>query len=98
MTQPEWKSNQPATVLLSPAALRLLREIAKHDHGHGVAFELAPHRRYRMVGTNYVVNQRTFYPLTGNGLVTDDGDDNAPVRITAAGRTYLAALNAGVSA
>ncbi|MFD8629180.1 hypothetical protein ACFV4E_35910 [Streptomyces hygroscopicus] len=92
MTHSAWKHTEPAPVLLAPAALRLLREIARRDHGHGVAFEVAPRCRYRMVGTNYVVNQRTFYPLTGNGLVTDDGDDDAPVRITASGRAYLAAL------
>ncbi|MFF8839599.1 hypothetical protein [Streptomyces sp. NPDC015130] len=76
---------------LPPASQRLLREIARRDAGAGVQFELLPRRRYRLVGTDYTVNQRTFFPLTADGLVTDNEDDTAPVRITDAGRARLAA-------
>ncbi|MGW3563575.1 hypothetical protein ACWDSL_06680 [Streptomyces sp. NPDC000941] len=75
---------------LKPASEKLLRTIAQHDQGDGVPFEWLPRGRYRLVGTSYIVSQRTFYPLTGNGLVTDSGSDDAPVRITEAGRQCIA--------
>lgn len=74
-----------------PASQRLLREIARRDEGHGVQFDLMPRRRYRLAGTDITVNQRTFYPLTAAGLVTDNEDDTAPVCITDAGRAFLSA-------
>ena len=75
---------------LKPASEQLLRRIARYDTGNGVVFDVMPRRRYRLAGTLYTVNQRTFYPLTGSGLVTDNGDDTEPVRITEAGRKWIA--------
>lgn len=80
---------------LSRTAEKLLRTIAAHDTGSGVAFEWLPRGRYRMTGSTYTVCRRTFFPLTGAGLVTDNGNDDAPVRITEAGRDYLATVNGG---
>jgi hypothetical protein len=79
--------------VLTPAAEKLLREIARRDNGHGVVFKWMSRGRYNLVGTTYTVNQRTFYPLTGAGLVTEDHDD-APVYITDAGRKLVAELEA----
>lgn len=81
---------QPA---LKPATEKLLREIAKYDTGAGVLFRPAACGRYAHPNTLTTYNGRTFYPLTGRGLVTDDGD-SAPVRITDAGRQLLADLDA----
>lgn len=79
---------------LSPASQKLLREIAKHDTGAGVLFEHAARARYAHPNTLSVYNRRTFFPLTGRGLVDDGGGDHAPVRITEAGRQVLAELDA----
>ncbi|MDH6629418.1 hypothetical protein M2271_007254 [Streptomyces sp. LBL] len=68
----------------TPAVETLLRTI--HAQGApGATFQVMPRARYRLAGTDYVVSQRTFYPLTGDGYVTDGGDDSAPVRLTAKG-------------
>lgn len=77
---------------LSPASQKLLREIAKHDTGTGVLFQRAARARYIHPNTSSVYNLRTFYPLTGQGLVDDGGNDEAPVRITEAGRKLAAGL------
>ncbi|KOV86090.1 MULTISPECIES: hypothetical protein [unclassified Streptomyces] len=77
---------------LSPASQKLLREIAKYDTGAGVQFRHAPRARYLHPNTYSVYNARTFYPLTGHGLVDDGGNDEAPVRITEAGRKLAAEL------
>ncbi|WP_167502248.1 hypothetical protein [Streptomyces malaysiensis] len=98
MTQPVWKSSQPTTALLSPAALQLLREITRRDTGEGVPFAWETSGYYQLTGTAYRVARRSFFPLAGHVLVTDDGDENAPVRITAAGRTYLAILDGAMTA
>ncbi len=78
---------------LSPASQKLLREIAKYDTGAGVRFRHAPRARYSHPVTLSVYNARTFYPLTGRGLVDDGGNDEAPVRITEAGRKLAAELD-----
>jgi hypothetical protein len=76
---------------LPPAAVKLLRDIAEHDiAGSGVLFQSAPYGRYRNPHTGSVYNGRTFWPLTGSGLVRDPGDDSLPVTITEAGRRWLA--------
>jgi len=77
---------------LSPASQKLLREIAKYDTGNGVQFGHEPRNRYSHPNTLSVYNIRTFYPLTGQGLVDDGGNDSAPVRITEAGRKAAAEL------
>lgn len=81
-------------VQLTPAAEKLLREIAKYDTGAGVRFRSGAAGRYIHPNTLAVYNARTFYPLTGRGLVTDDDNDSAPVRMTEAGRQLLAELDA----
>ncbi|WP_405611252.1 hypothetical protein [Streptomyces sp. NBC_01508] len=78
---------------LSPASQKLLREIAKYDTGAGVRFRHAPRARFSHPNTLAVYNARTFYPLTGHGLVDDDGGES-PVRITEAGRKLAAELEA----
>lgn len=72
----------------TPAVETLLRTIAEQGEG-GATFEVMPRLRYRLVGTDYVVNQRSFYPLTGDGYVTDDSDDSAPVKLTDKGRKWM---------
>jgi hypothetical protein len=79
---------------LSPASQKLLREIAKYDTGNGVLFEHAARARYVHPNTHSAYNLRTFYPLTGHGLVDDGGSDSTPVRITEAGRKLAAELDA----
>lgn len=81
---------------LGPAALKLLREIAKHGDAGVVFYYAPPGQRWRMAGTDYVVSRRTFLQITTDPISADvslvdvgnDGED--PVRITAAGRAYLA--------
>ncbi|MET9909743.1 hypothetical protein ABZZ74_23560 [Streptomyces sp. NPDC006476] len=77
---------------LSPASQKLLREIAKYDTGVGVLFRHEPRSRYSHPHTRSVYNRRTFFPLTGGGLVDDGGSDETPVRITEAGRKLAAEL------
>ncbi|MFH8867106.1 hypothetical protein [Streptomyces griseus] len=79
---------------LPPASEKLLREIAKYDTGAGVQFQHAARARYTHPNTLAAYNARTFYPLTARDLVTDGGNDTAPVRITEAGRRLLAHLDA----
>ncbi|MFF9309971.1 hypothetical protein ACF1BS_03580 [Streptomyces sp. NPDC014748] len=77
---------------LSPASQKLLREIAKYDTGAGVLFQHESRSRYSHPHTRSVYNRRTFFPLTGQGLVDDGGNDEAPVRVTEAGRKLAAEL------
>lgn len=79
---------------LPPASQKLLREIAQYDTGNGVLFRHAARARYIHPNTYSAYNLRTFYPLTGRGLVDDGGSDSTPVRITEAGRKLLAELDA----
>ncbi|MFF9901271.1 hypothetical protein [Streptomyces longispororuber] len=72
----------------TPAVETLLRTIAEAGD-KGAQFQVAPRRRYQLVGTDYVVDQRSFYPLTAGGYVTDGGDDTAPVRVTERGREWI---------
>lgn len=83
---------------LSPASQKLLREIAKYDTGAGVRFLHAAYGRYSHPNTLTVYNRRSFFPLTGRGLVDDGGDDSAPVRITEAGRELAAELETQAAA
>ncbi|QKV98145.1 hypothetical protein HUT19_41220 (plasmid) [Streptomyces sp. NA02950] len=85
---------EAAEITLPAASERLLREIAKYDTGKGVLFRHAARGRYLHPNTYSTFNARTFYPLTGNNLVTDEGNDSAPVRMTEAGRKLLAELDA----
>jgi DNA-binding MarR family transcriptional regulator len=77
---------------LPPASQKLLREIAKYDTGAGVLFRHAARGRYSHPNTLSVYNARTFYPLTGRGLVDDGDNDSAPVRVTEVGRKLAAEL------
>ncbi|CAM5325964.1 MULTISPECIES: hypothetical protein [Streptomyces] len=98
MTQPApapRASNEPT---LKPAALRLLREIARADTGQGVVFMSAPCGRWRLDGTAYVVADRTFHPLDAAGYVDVGNGRTDPVRITHAGRAHLGALDARAAA
>ncbi|MFE6639587.1 hypothetical protein ACFVFT_38265 [Streptomyces tendae] len=72
----------------TPAVETLLRTIAEAGD-KGAQFQVEPRLRYRLAGTNYVVNQRSFYPLTSGAYVTDGGDDMAPVRLTDRGREWI---------
>ncbi|MFD9394183.1 hypothetical protein ACFWBB_26625 [Streptomyces sp. NPDC060000] len=72
----------------TPAVETLLRTIAEAGD-KGAQFQVAPRRRYRLTGTDYVVNQRSFFPLTNGKYVTDGGDDSAPVKLTARGREWI---------
>jgi hypothetical protein len=74
---------------LTPAVEKLLRTIAEQGEG-GATFEVMARLRYRLVGTDYVVNQRSFYPLTGDGYVSDNDNDSAPVKLTDKGRKWMA--------
>ncbi|MFF4902235.1 hypothetical protein [Streptomyces sp. NPDC001068] len=72
----------------TPAVETLLRTIAEAG-STGAQFAVAPRARYRLTGTDYVVNQSSFYPLTSAGYVTDGGDDSAPVKLTDSGRKWM---------
>ncbi|QFG13217.1 hypothetical protein SEA_GILGAMESH_25 [Streptomyces phage Gilgamesh] len=72
----------------TPAVETLLRTIAEAGD-NGAQFKVEPRRRYRLTGTDYVVNQRSFYPLTAGAYVTDGGDDQAPVKLTDRGRDWI---------
>ncbi|GCD44128.1 hypothetical protein [Streptomyces paromomycinus] len=89
MTQPA-----PAPrVFLKPAALRLLREIARRDAGDGVVFVSTPCGRWRLNGTPYVVADRTFHLLDTAGYVDVGNGHTDPVRVTRPGRAYLATMD-----
>lgn len=49
----------------TPAVETLLRTIAEAGD-KSAQFQRITGRRYRLTGTDYVVQQRTFYPLTGS--------------------------------
>ncbi|SED10707.1 hypothetical protein SAMN05216489_02532 [Streptomyces sp. 3213] len=98
MTHSAQKRSEQALVLLSPATLRLLREIAQRDTGAGVAFSSAPHGRWQMDGTTYRVNARTFHPLDAADFIDVGNGHTDRVKVTAAGRAYLCALNGRTSA
>ncbi|KIF69277.1 hypothetical protein HY68_12835 [Streptomyces sp. AcH 505] len=74
---------------LSRSVRALLEVIAQADAGDGVLFLSAPCGRWRMDGTRYLVNNRTFYPLDSHGLVDVGNGRTDPVRVTATGRAYL---------
>ncbi|WLW53245.1 hypothetical protein [Streptomyces sp. YU58] len=86
------KRSQP-TPVLPPAALRLLREIAQRDTGAGVAFLSAPYGRWQLDGTTYKVNDRTFHPLDAADFIDIGNGRTDRVKVTAAGRAYLATLD-----
>jgi hypothetical protein len=76
---------------LTPTAIKLLRQIADHDAGDGVVFKLQPRARYQHPHTNHVFNGRTFWPLDNQGLIdVGDGGPDTPVKVTPAGRDWLA--------
>ncbi|MEV1042958.1 hypothetical protein AB0J01_41320 [Streptomyces sp. NPDC050204] len=88
--QPPAAPQEPVSPDLRPAAITLLRTIARLDTGTGVTFRHAPAGRWRLEDGSYAVNDRTFHPLESAGLI-DVGDGSTdPVRITAAGRAWLA--------
>jgi hypothetical protein len=79
-------------ITLTPTALKLLQQIAEHDAGTGVVFKLLPRARYQHPHTNHVFNGRTFWPLGNTGLIDiGDGGHDTPVKVTSAGREWLAA-------
>lgn len=84
------------SINLSPAAQKLLREIAKHGEAGVVFYYAPPGQRWRMDGTDYIVSRRTFVQLSGDAGLIDVGNDNDgdPVRITVAGRKALDDLTA----
>ncbi|MEU5298022.1 hypothetical protein [Streptomyces umbrinus] len=78
---------------ITPASIKLLRTIAEKDDGHGVVFHTEPRSRWRLDGSRYTVNARTFFPLAGNGLVDVGNGSTDPVKITPEGRAYLQKLD-----
>ncbi|WP_157857324.1 hypothetical protein [Streptomyces yerevanensis] len=98
MTHSAWARSEQRTVSLPPAALRLLREIAQRDTGAGVAFSSAPYGRWQMDGTAYKVNDRTFHPLDAADFIDIGNGRTDRVKVTAAGRAYLATLDGEGSA
>lgn len=78
------------TTPLKPAAHTLLQRIADNDTGHGVLFNQARAGRWQMEGSTYTVNDRTFHPLAARDLIDIGNGHTDPVRITKAGRAYLA--------
>ncbi|GCD45703.1 hypothetical protein [Streptomyces paromomycinus] len=83
---------------LKPAALRLLREIARRDAGDGVMFVPAPCGRWRLDGTTYVVADRSFHPLDAAGYVDVGNGRTDPAHITRAGHAYLATMDGRAAA
>jgi hypothetical protein len=76
-------------VIESKAALDLLALIAEQDAGEGIVFEPAPRSRWAYAGRTF--NTRTFYPLASEGLIDVGNGHTDPVKITQAGRDFLAA-------
>ncbi|MFF8696218.1 hypothetical protein ACF08W_28805 [Streptomyces sp. NPDC015144] len=72
----------------TPAVETLLRTIAEAGDT-GAQFKVEPRLRYRLSGTEYVVNQRSFHKLTADGYVTDSGNDMAPVKLTDRGHEWI---------
>lgn len=84
-----------STISLTPGNIKLLRLIAAEDTGAGVEFRYLSRGRYILrSGHGDAVNRGTFYPLDRHKLIDAGSHDDAPVRITAAGRDYLAQLDA----
>lgn len=83
-----WVAFPPA---LSPAAGRLLGEIAGHDNGSGVRFERRRGGRLQHPCTGSLFNPDTFNRLGAQKLITFVGAD-VLVEITAAGRARAAAI------
>ncbi len=77
---------------LTNSQLTLLKKVAAADTGKGVIFLPAPCGRWRMDGTTYTVNDRTFQPLAQDNLVDVGDGRNDPVKVTQAGRKYLDAI------
>jgi hypothetical protein len=83
---------------LSPAAQKLLQELARRDTGNGVVVRYASRGRWYLdgVSSSAPFNTRTFTPLYDAGLAVgwDEYDDDGPLRITEAGRQLAAELEA----
>lgn len=77
---------------MRPASERLLRDLARCDTGDGVRVRYLSRGRYYWDGSRGVYNRASFRPLYAGGLVDDGGNDSAPVRVTEAGRAYVAKL------
>lgn len=76
---------------LGPASRKLLRIIARYDQGDGVVFQSQPRNNWRLLTNGDTFNGRTFWPLDSHGLVdVGDARGDGPVKITQAGREYLA--------
>jgi hypothetical protein len=76
-------------IALRPAARRLLRQIADHDHGNGVHFDTVRGGRLRHPTTSTLFNRPTFTSLARQGFI-EFGELPGLVRITGAGRSWLA--------
>ncbi|MGW2721373.1 hypothetical protein [Streptomyces sp. NPDC001492] len=85
---------------LTPASQKLLRELARHDKGDGVAVRYAGRGRWHLDGSTIDFNRRTFPPLFENDLVTgwDEHDDDGPLSLTEAGRKLAGELDAVATA
>jgi hypothetical protein len=75
-----------------PASERLLRDLARCDNGDGVRVQYLSRGRYQWDGSRAVYNRSSFWPLYAADLVDDGGNDAAPVKVTKAGRRYVAEL------
>lgn len=81
---------------ISPAAQRLLRELARRDTGDGVRACYSGRDRWHLAGTSTdgLYNTRNFPALCSAGLATGwDEYGESPVRITEAGRKLAAELD-----
>lgn len=78
--------------VMRPASERLLRDLARCDRGDGVRVRYLSRGRYHWDGSRGVYNRLSFRPLYAFGLVDDDGNDTAPVRVTDAGRQRVKEL------
>ncbi|MEQ4717881.1 hypothetical protein [Nonomuraea sp. B19D2] len=80
-----------APQLLKRASIRLLAQIAEHDHGQGVLFRQGKNGRQQLDGTDYAANRETFRVPSKYKLIAVEHPEFGvwKVRLTHAGRNYL---------
>lgn len=75
---------------LPVAALKLLRVLDEHDTPQGVMFIYTSRGCWRLQGSDYAALNGTFYVLHRLGYADAGNGNTSPVKITEAGRAYLA--------
>ncbi|MEU6778594.1 hypothetical protein ABZ912_05280 [Nonomuraea angiospora] len=80
---------------LKRASVELLRQIADHDQGDGVIFMPSPHGCRQLDGTDFSARNETFRVPSQHQLITVEHPRLGVwlVRLTEAGRDYLAQAN-----